>query len=321
MFFCFIHCRMRVPHTRFFMKGPDDIFSEPLLGGEKPEADTVSLMGCKLSVWLGHLLGLILHAVDFVVVLWALVSVPPATGEFPLTRQATVWAPPGADGDQSMVGGYSVHPSHLDASPLRLNIIIPIFVLLACLDHLVVLLAHHMPWEYLHKLPITERGAQARLVEYSVSATLMTLAIAVESGITDVYTLLCIGVLMSTCMLCGLFAEMVSQVSLSMAWFAHGLGWLTCLTAYVPILSVFIDSVQQSTVKPPNFVFALVFGEFLIFCSFGLLQAWYLYKLGAPRKDPHLRANTEMTFIAFSFFAKTFLAWIVLGPVLQSTKL
>lgn len=303
---------MRVPREWLRGKVSDSevsLLSEPGKSSEmKKESDT--------TVRTGHIVACVLHGVNFFIVLVVSLRVPPASGVFQLTRQATVWSQPGVEEtDTGMPGGFSIRHSHLDATSLNLKILIPVFVLLACTDHLFVLIAKPLNLDYLKKMPVTEQGARLRLIEYSISASLMTLAIAVEAGITDVYTLVCMFILMSTCMLCGLLADLVSQNSVDLAWCLHAIGWVTCLTAYAPIIAVFYDSVHQSSVNPPDFVYLLVWNEFVLFCGFGFIQAWYLYNL--RNGNPSLRTNTELAFIAFSVVAKTFLVWIVMGPIVR----
>lgn len=304
---------MRVPPSWLRVGGKDEL-EKPLLGDSKL-SENISVGSCAISVRTGHIIACILHGLNFVGVVAAIISVPLAAGQYQLTRQATVWLPAGNNNNTTKVMGFSIHRSHLDASTLNLKILMPIFLILAILDHMFVLISEPLNIRFLSEIPIVERGARLRLVEYSISASLMTLAIAVEAGINDVYTLVCIFVLMSSCMLNGLIADLVSKSSLPLAWFSHVIGWITCLAAYAPIIAVFYDSVKQSDVRPPEFVFWLVWNEFFLFCGFGLIQTWYLYKL--KNKPSRLRVNTELSFIAFSFVAKTFLVWIVLGPVLR----
>ena len=146
-------------------------------------------------------------------------------------------------------------------------------------------------------------------MEYSVSASLMTIAIAVEVGITDAYTLMCMFVLMSSCMWFGLIAETTQKA------LPHLAGWIAFVIAYVPILDAYFTSINNSPVKPPDFVTAIVFAEFGIFALFGIVQ---LLSLLYP--DPGSQLMQEKRFITLSIVAKSLLAWVVLGPTIQASK-
>ena len=149
-------------------------------------------------------------------------------------------------------------------------------------------------------------GAVCRLMEYSVSASLMTIAIAVEVGITDMYTLMCMFVLMSSCMWFGLIAETTHGHKGR----PHLAGWIAFVIAYVPILDAYFTSINNSPVKPPDFVTAIVFAEFGIFTLFGVVQLLSLVY-------PNEQMKQEKRFITLSIVAKSLLAWVVLGPTIH----
>ena len=141
-------------------------------------------------------------------------------------------------------------------------------------------------------------------MEYSVSASLMTIAIAVEVGITDAYTLMCMFVLMSSCMWFGLIAETTQKA------LPHLAGWIAFVIAYAPILDAYFTSINNSPVKPPDFVTAIVFAEFGIFVLFGVVQLLSLVY-------PNEQMKQEQRFITLSIVAKSLLAWVVLGPTIH----
>ena len=110
---------------------------------------------------------------------------------FGLTRQTTVWTN-GTGRNRALVGNYTVHHLELPSGTFDVKWAIFWFLLLAAADHGLV-------WR-----GGTELAPTYRLLEYSVSAPLMAMAIAVEVGISDVYTLMCMFLLMSCCMWFGL---------------------------------------------------------------------------------------------------------------------
>jgi hypothetical protein len=187
-----------------------------------------------------------------------------------------------------------------------------------------------------------------RFIEYSFSASAMLVAIAVETGVRDVYTLRCMVALMWVTQLLGLMAEKVSELRLvvvdrgdGLDWywlFPHAVAWVTCIAAYAPALSSFADNQD----KAPDFVKWIVYLELLLFMSFGLVQLCGLVcKTIMPRDESYLSVNIdtkylmrqvdtytamlaeiddkcECAYIALSLIAKTLLGWIILAPIMAA---
>ena len=136
-----------------------------------------------------------------------------------------------------------------------------------------------------------------RFVEYSFSASLMIMGIALEVGLTDIYILCCIFTLIFTTNLLGLIAEVMCFMAetsrsefLSLpAWnvlpippiwlwtIPHFLGWITCIMGYAPLLDAYLASTQCSDTEPPGFVNVIIFLEFCLFICFGGVQMYSLY--------------------------------------------
>jgi hypothetical protein len=150
-----------------------------------------------------------------------------------------------------------------------------------------------------------------RFVEYSFSASVMILAIAVQVGLTDVYLLCCLFGLMFATNMLGLIAEVLC--AREDAWLPHVVGWVTCLVAYAPLLDAYVASMRCSDLGPPGYVHVIVFLEFALFTCFGLVQ---LYTL-CSHDD---RGRADMAYTVLSFTAKTLLAWLVMGPTLVNTQ-
>jgi hypothetical protein len=182
-----------------------------------------------------------------------------------------------------------------------------------------------------------------RFLEYSLSASLMMLAIAMEAGVRDVYTLSCVCVLMGVTQMLGLVAELLAWLTeivyeknqqFCRWWWAlpHAAGWVTAAAAYAPALLSFLDNQERA----PDFVKYLVYLELVLFMSFGLVQLY-----GLSRKALAMRYHTfdtafsrvfpvlqypalidsvdrtcDYAYTALSLIAKTLLGWIVLSPIL-----
>ena len=170
-----------------------------------------------------------------------------------------------------------------------------------------------------------------RFLEYSISASTMLMAIAVEAGVDDIYTLQCMFVLTFATMILGLIAEFAPQ---PLSWTAHATAWITFLSAYSPILDAFMQSNNRSSASAPGFVNVVVFFEFILFACFGITQAYELFiqKDEASTQAEHqelLDYNTPMpeeavtndkqwidlAYVSLSLTAKTILAWLILAPI------
>ena len=200
-------------------------------------------------------------------------------------------------------------------------------------------------------LQVAGASGQLRFVEYSFSASLMILAMAVQVGLTEVYLLCCMFALIYATNMLGLMAEIMLEALPSMPWLwllPHGLAWVTFLVAYAPLLDAYLSAMRCSDRRPPGYAHVIVFLEFGLFGCFGCLQLYVLYgktlarqtewewhvslrQLGGEEDalvcidaDASYRKSSssriveweELAYTALSFTAKTLLAWLVLAPTL-----
>lgn len=151
-----------------------------------------------------------------------------------------------------------------------------------------------------------------RWYEYSLSASLMLVAIAVISGISDLGTLLAIFVLTALMNLFGLLMERYNDLSggsprrvLDWKPFIFG-----CLAGVVPWIIIAITIVATYVEYPgefPNFVIGATVVTFVFFNSFAVNMYLQYRKLGRWRDY----LFGERVYILLSLFAKTVLAWWV----------
>lgn len=110
-----------------------------------------------------------------------------------------------------------------------------------------------------------------RFIEYGFSAAIMLIAIALINGVTDINLLASIGVLTAACQICGLIVEYLNDIKLK--WILHFNGWLLFLCAYGIIYHAFSKAVNANdAVKPPEFVYVIVFILFALYSCFGMVQ-------------------------------------------------
>jgi len=138
-----------------------------------------------------------------------------------------------------------------------------------------------------------KKNARLRFIEYSFSASVMILTIAVESGLRDIYVMEMMFVLTWATMMFGMFADILSEMSEKLqssneplfewlgywTWIApHVAGWVTYMSAYAPIFDHYHHSIEKSDsdAKPPGFVNVIVYLQFALFSSFGFVQLYGL---------------------------------------------
>lgn len=182
-----------------------------------------------------------------------------------------------------------------------------------------------------------------RFIEYSISASIMLMIIAMINGVVDIHLLFCIAVLTASCQLCGLVVEYVDDII--MKWINHLNGWLTFCAAYWCITRAYLSSVEYSDASPPDFVYVIVLMLFLLYASFGLVQLVELMCItrgcnacciNAPlanccrsslndiwcpacrREDKCNPLYKEMVYVALSLGAKMVLGWILFVNVLMT---
>jgi hypothetical protein len=160
-------------------------------------------------------------------------------------------------------------------------------------------------------------------LEYSVSSSLMVIVLAANTGILEVITLVALFGLFFGMNILGACAEILSwaaaenERSMLHSWWVlpHAAGWVLYLLAYVPIIVQYEKS-RECSVAVPDFLTAAIYLELFFFTLFGAAQTWLLWwRASEPKAD--VAYWTDLTSITLSLVAKTFLAWVLVGPVLS----
>lgn len=160
-------------------------------------------------------------------------------------------------------------------------------------------------------------------LEYSVSSSIMVMVLAANVGILEVTTLVALFGLFFGMNILGACAEVLSWAaaefempSLQLWWILpHSAGWVLYFLAYVPII-VQYENGRKCSVAVPDYLTAAIYLELLFFTLFGVAQTWLLWwRTLQPKAD--VAYWTDLSSITLSIFAKTFLAWVLIGPVLS----
>ena len=117
-----------------------------------------------------------------------------------------------------------------------------------------------------------------RFLEYSISASVMLVAIAVLNGVFDINLVASIAVLTCSCQLSGLVVEyLLKDDRDDLGLLAHLNGWLTLGCAYGIIFHAYFKSAAEGDTEPPEFVTAIVLSLCALYCCFGATQIAELF--------------------------------------------
>lgn len=169
-----------------------------------------------------------------------------------------------------------------------------------------------------------------RWVEYSFSASVMIIVIAVASGVNHLYMVIAIFVLMFTTMWHGHFAEIFNrpedvgegqrrwkEKNRLVRLYPHLLGWVPYSTVWTILMHSFYSNVSGEQRKPPGFVYVIVWSQCIIFTIFGFTQVILLLK----NNGPMYYVWGEWTYLLFSIVAKGVLGVTLLVSVFEYESL
>jgi hypothetical protein len=177
------------------------------------------------------------------------------------------------------------------------------FLLLSAIDHFLVFTVAKSSYE----VGLVNEYNIYRWLEYSISASVMRVMIAILSGISDIHTLVLIFGLTATTMFFGLAFELensnrpLGHVRWSNFWF----GFIPHMFAWAVIFSYFFVGVSRSG-DAPAFVWCIIIILFALDLTFAIVLffqwrgrgCWYKY------------VNGEIGFIILSLTSKQLLAWL-----------
>lgn len=147
----------------------------------------------------------------------------------------------------------------------------------------------------------------ARWIEYSFSASLMIVIIALLVTIYDIGTLLALFTLTAVMNLLGLEMEIHNQTTKKTNWTSYIIG---CIAGFVPWVVIFIPLISAGSV--PDFVVA-IFISIAVFFNLFAINMVLQYKKVGKWKD---YLYGEKMYVVLSLVAKSALAWQVFAGTL-----
>jgi hypothetical protein len=191
---------------------------------------------------------------------------------------------------------------------LRIDWLVAAFLLLAAIDHLTLSFGRPRRW---YEANVARGINPARWWEYSVSASLMVVLIAMLSGVSELVALIALFGVNASMILFGLVQERVNVGRRDVEWrpFVYG-----CVAGAVPWLAITAQLVVSAADGNgvPGFVVAIYISLFLLFNSFAV-NMWLQYRGRGRWGDP---AFAERVYVMLSLVAKSALAWQVYAGAL-----
>lgn len=191
---------------------------------------------------------------------------------------------------------------------LRIGPLVGAFLLLAALDHGLVA----MPLRARYERHLAEGVNPFRWIEYSLSASLMVVLIAMLTGIADYVALLALFAANAAMIFLGWLMELLNPPDRARTrWLPFVLGCVAGAVAWVAI-AVQIGVSASRGHSPPGFVYVIFVSLFVLFNSFAVNQALQYKRVGRWRDYRY----GERWYLWLSLIAKSLLAWQVFANVL-----
>ncbi len=201
-----------------------------------------------------------------------------------------------------------LQPATTQLFSVSLPILIAGFLFISALAHLLISTIYKN--KYLENL---KNGINSfRWYEYSISASIMMIAISLLVGIYDLVSLMLIFTLVAVMNLCGLIMEVHNQTTKKTSWISFVVGSLAGIAPWIAVATYFIVAANNGS-KPPAFVYGIFVSIFIFFNAFAINMILQYKKTG--KWNNYLYG--EKTYIILSLVAKSALAWQVFAGTLR----
>lgn len=184
---------------------------------------------------------------------------------------------------------------------------VAVFLFLSAIAHWVIA----SPWYFpRYQAGLVAGRNYARWIEYSLSASVMIVLIAMLTGISDVAALGAIFAANAAMILFGLIQERYERPGGSLLPF-----WLGSIIGAVPWIVIGIYLVSPgSAAEPPGFVYG-IYGSLFVFFNAFAVNMWLQYRRIGKWAD---YGFGERGYMFLSLVAKSLLAWQVFAGTLAS---
>ena len=201
-----------------------------------------------------------------------------------------------------------LEPQTKELFGLSLPMLIAIFFFLSATAHFIIATVYNKKYN-----ANLEKGInKARWIEYSISASIMMVSIALLVGVSDIMSLVMIFALTSVMNLMGLVMEIHNQTTKKTNWISYIIGCLAGAVPWVVIAFYFWMSADNGKAAP-TFVYWIFVSIFVFFNCFAFNMILQYKKIGNWKNYLY----GELAYIVLSLVAKSLLAWQVFAGTLR----
>ena len=202
----------------------------------------------------------------------------------------------------------SLSPANTELFSLSLPWLVASFFFLSAIAHLVIATVYNKRYNEGLKNGIN----RLRWFEYSLSASVMMVAVSMLVGVYDFMSLVMIFAFVALMNLLGLMMEVHNQTTKKINWLSY---WLGCLAGIVPwiVIGFYFWLSADKGSAAPTFVYWIFVSIFVFFNLFAVNMVLQYKKIG-PWKD---YIYGERAYIILSLVAKSLLAWQVFAGTLR----
>lgn len=265
---------------------------------KKPEVKKARDIFGKLNIWNWVMAGL--HFVQGVLVL----VLSRSDSLFPVTTNFIT-----QDQLASSEGAPALVQAQRSLFDVNLAYLVAAFFFLSSLAHLYIATIGRKKYN----VQLKDGMNKARWYEYSASASVMMVAIAMLSGVSDASTLLMIFGATAVMNLCGLIMEVHNQTTKKTSWLSYVVGTIAGLGPWVVVGLYFWGANQYGSGDIPTFVYWIYVSIFIFFMSFAV-NMWLQYQ-GKGKWNDYLYG--ERAYMILSLVAKSALAWQIFAGTLR----
>ena len=203
---------------------------------------------------------------------------------------------------------FRLEPQTKELFGLSLPMLIAIFFFLSATAHFIIATVYNKKYN-----SDLEKGInKARWIEYSISASIMMVSIALLVGVSDIMSLVMIFALTSVMNLMGLVMEIHNQTTKKTSWISYIIGCLAGAVPWVVIAFYFWMSADNGKAAP-DFVYWIFVSIFVFFNCFAFNMVLQYKKIGKWKNYLY----GELAYIVLSLIAKSLLAWQVFAGTLR----
>lgn len=202
----------------------------------------------------------------------------------------------------------SLQPANTELFSLSLPWLVASFFFLSAIAHLVIATVYNKQYSQGLKNGIN----RLRWFEYSLSASVMMVAVSMLVGVYDFMSLVMIFAFVALMNLLGLVMEVHNQTTKKTNWLSY---WLGCLAGIVPwiVIGFYFWLSADKGSPAPTFVYWIFVSIFIFFNLFAVNMVLQYKKIG-PWKE---YIYGERAYIILSLVAKSLLAWQVFAGTLR----